>query len=371
MKVIQIVDSLGQGGGVGSFVYDMCLALKKRGVDISLIGILENKEGLQIQELRKNGIPVYCMNAPSKVSAIAFYIPKLKVMIRNIAGNCKTVCNLHLKLSVLMGAVATIGLKKVRCIETYHNTYHRYHLQFFLLQSRIKKYIAVSYAAQEEMYNRFHAPREKVLAVPNCVDREKLRIGIKSSYIAHDFISIVSVGRLSYEKNLQISVGALAKICDEQVRYTVVGDGPDRDKVHAAANGNQYIHFMGSVSREEVLQILANADLVIMPSLWEGRSILQLEALAFDTPLVISDVPGLREPFGEKSLNEDEKWRRCSFGYLVNTNDESAYNSAVADFKKHPELVESMQKRVREVSKENDIEVMLDKYMKIYCDVLV
>lgn len=43
MRVIQLVDKLGPSGGVPSFVYDLCFALKDAGCDITLIGILNNK----------------------------------------------------------------------------------------------------------------------------------------------------------------------------------------------------------------------------------------------------------------------------------------------------------------------------------------
>ena len=74
-----------------------------------------------------------------------------------------------------------------------------------------------------------------------------------------------------------------------------------------------------------------------MPSLWEGRSILQLEALVLDKPMIISDVPGLRETFNEHKLNPNETMRRCKWGYLVETNNVEAYKEAIISFKENRE----------------------------------
>ena len=39
MKIVQIMDTLTSTGGVNTFVFDLCIALKKAGLDVSLIGV--------------------------------------------------------------------------------------------------------------------------------------------------------------------------------------------------------------------------------------------------------------------------------------------------------------------------------------------
>lgn len=367
MRVIQLVDKLNSGGGVPSFVYDLCLALKEAGCNITLVGILKNDsdEKAPFKELQAAGINIIEINAPSKKKAITNYIPKLRRTIKNIANKEQTVLNMHLKLSVLMGCLASIGLNNVKCVETYHNTYLNYHLQFNALRPFIKKYITVSETSRLELINEFHAPEKKVVAAPNGIDRKKIR-KIAGEPIKHDYISIVSVGRLSYEKNFAVSVDALSTICSPTVRYTLIGDGPDLEIVDVARHGNENIILTGTLPRSEVLKHLASADLVIMPSLWEGRSILQLEAMAFDVPLMISDVPGLREPFKEQALQEDELYRCCRFGYLVKTSDTSAYQEAMRVFLQNQSTWGSMKQCIREVSLENDIQMMISIYLDVY-----
>lgn len=368
MKVIQIADDLSTGGGVNSFIYDLCYALKEQGCDVSLIGILKKGYDLnsEISQLRAAGIRVECISAVSKKDAIIHCIGKLKTLIKDIADGDSTVCNLHLKLSVLMGVLATRGLKNVKCVETYHNTYHHYHLQCWVCSPFIKKYICVSETAKEEMHRRFKTPYKKLVAIPNGVSRSRIRTlaKIQEYKPQKGKIHIVSVGRLSYEKNFMAPVKAFINVCNENVQYTLVGGGPQEEEIKSIAFSNPYITLTGALSREKTLQILAKADIVVMPSLWEGRSILQLETMALDKPMIISDVPGLREPFQESALDENELFRVCDFGFLVKTNELESYRAAIRFFMNNKNTVDCAM--IREISEQNDMNKVAITYISEY-----
>ena len=163
MKVIQIMDNLETDGGVNSVVYDLCQAQRVLGADVSLIGIMDrgNSNNEQVQALRALGVSVHCLGAKSKPDALLRYVFALRNLIYEISGGETVICNLHLKLSVLMGTMAAVGLSNVVCIETYHNTYHHYWLQYNLCKFMIREYICVSETAYKEMQLRFHTPKHK------------------------------------------------------------------------------------------------------------------------------------------------------------------------------------------------------------------
>lgn len=373
MNIIQIADKLNAGAGVPNFVFDLCAALQGAGNHVTLIGLLENTGEVpdQIRELEKAGVTVIQLGGKNKKDAILHDIPRLRKVIRERAGKDLTICNLHLKLSVLMGAVATIGMKNVKCVETYHNMYHHYHLEHYALMPRIKKYVTVSETAREEMFRRFHTPKSKVVAAPNGIDvKETRRIaGETAAEKNKDIITIATVARLSHEKNVCTPVEAFQDLCNEKLRYVIIGDGPQREELQAKAR-NKYIEFKGYRPREEVLSSLANADLVVLPSLWEGRSILMMEAMALGRPLMISDAPGIREPFAEPTLQDGELYRRCEFGYLVRTKKIESYRAALKDFLDNPELREKMAKHVYEKSEACDISIMLSRYVETYQEII-
>lgn len=360
------------GGGVNSFVYDLCFALKEKNQEVALIGIL--KEGYEdnpvVEELRKAGIYVICLGALSKKDAIIHYTKHLREIILELSDGKTTICNLHLKLSVLMGVIATIGLVNIKCVETYHNTYHFYHLQCWFCSPFIKKYICVSETAKEEMHHRFKTPYKKIVAIPNGVSRNKVRALAKiDDYEPKgEKVHIVSVGRLSYEKNFIVPVKAFLNICNENIEYTLVGGGPQEEEIRAIASSNPHIMLTGALSREKTLQILAKADIVVMPSLWEGRSILQLETMALDKPMILSDVPGLREPFQESALSSNELFRTCDFGFLVRTSDLESYRAAIRTFTENRKLIDYT--IIKEISEQNDLMQVARAYIALYRDIV-
>ena len=112
MKVIQIMDNLETDGGVNSVVYDLCQAQRVLGADVSLIGIMDrgNSNNEQVQALRALGVSVHCLGAKSKPDALLRYVFSLRNLIYEISGGETVICNLHLKLSVLMGTIEEVGL---------------------------------------------------------------------------------------------------------------------------------------------------------------------------------------------------------------------------------------------------------------------
>jgi len=67
----------------------------------------------------------------------------------------------------------------------------------------------------------------------------------------------------------------------------LVGDGPDREAL--AADAPVSVKFVGWV--ENPVPWLQAADVVIVPSRWEGEPLVVLEAMACGTAVVASDIP--------------------------------------------------------------------------------
>lgn len=374
MKIIQIMDTLTSTGGVNTFVFDLCIALKKARQDVTLIGLMgdKNKEEELAQVVKNAGIPVYCLWMTSKKDAILHGVPKLRERIQVTAGTEQTVCNLHLKLSVLIGGLATRGMRNVRCVETYHSRYSKYWLERKLMSPRISKYICCSESATEEFKNRFHTKDEKVVCIPNGIDGEELKKSIEGAEKREsDVITFLSVGRFTDQKNLHVTTAALSSLNSSKAVYKIIGEGPLKELAIQAANNSQSVQFLGTVPRRDVVYELSNADMVIMPSLWEGLSIFMLEAMAMGCPLMISDVESLRSVVHEKPLKTNEAWRRCDWGYLVSTSDTEAYREAACDYINHIDLKPAMSRNALLVAEEYSITATARKYIEVYDEVVI
>lgn len=105
----------------------------------------------------------------------------------------------------------------------------------------------------------------------------------------------VFVGRLSPEKGIDTLLEAWQQLAG-QLPLKIVGDGPLADQARQAAETTAGIEWLGRRSSAEVLELLADATLLVMPSIWYetfGRTI--IEAYSRGTPVIASRIGALAE----------------------------------------------------------------------------
>lgn len=134
-------------------------------------------------------------------------------------------------------------------------------------------------------------PRARIELVANGVDLEAFTPdGLTAARQPGPLV--VQVGRLSQQKGQDRSIRALAACPSRSVRLRLVGDGPDAAQLAALAAELEVadrVEFVGSVDPRPHLRA---ADIVVLPSRWEGLSLVLLEAMATGKPIVAADCSG-------------------------------------------------------------------------------
>jgi glycosyltransferase involved in cell wall biosynthesis len=104
---------------------------------------------------------------------------------------------------------------------------------------------------------------------------------------------VVCVGRLCRQKGQDVLLEAWREVTRRVpgARLVLVGDGPDGPTLRAGAPPS--VLFAGAVAA--AAPWYQAADLVVLPSRWEGMALAPLEAMACGRPVVITDVDGARE----------------------------------------------------------------------------
>ena len=103
------------------------------------------------------------------------------------------------------------------------------------------------------------------------------------------------VGRLSVEKGIGTVCEAWETLASEGLELQVAGDGPEASRVQSAADRG-LLTWHGRVCLQRVHQLMADASVVIVPSIWYetfGRA--AVEAYAAATPVIVADIGGLTE----------------------------------------------------------------------------
>ena len=111
---------------------------------------------------------------------------------------------------------------------------------------------------------------------------------------------VLCVGRLCRQKGQDILLHAWRSIARQlpRARLVLVGDGPEAGMLRGGAPPS--VLFAGAVA--DTAPWYRAADLVVLPSRWEGMAVAPLEAMASGRAVVLSDVDGAREslpPGGE------------------------------------------------------------------------
>ena len=81
-----------------------------------------------------------------------------------------------------------------------------------------------------------------------------------------------------------------------RVQIVIAGDGPAQEQLERLAGNlgvTDRVRFIGF--REDVADLLAACDLVVLPSLREGLSISLLEAMAAGKPIIATNIGSQRE----------------------------------------------------------------------------
>ncbi|MEL7155695.1 MAG: glycosyltransferase [Actinomycetota bacterium] len=148
-------------------------------------------------------------------------------------------------------------------------------------------------------------PRSDMRVTPNPVDTDRFtpepnrpseREQVRRSLGLSDEPLAVCVGRLCHQKGQDRLVELWPSVLERvpSAHLLLVGDGPSRTDLEARA-GDQIL-FAGN--RADVPAILRAAQVVVLPSRWEGMSLAVLEALATARPVVTTDVAGVAETVG-------------------------------------------------------------------------
>ena len=110
--------------------------------------------------------------------------------------------------------------------------------------------------------------------------------------------ALVFIGRLAAVKGLRKLVGAfeLALKSNPDLTLTIVGDGSERAWLEkATAKFGSAVTLTGARSQGEVANILAEHDVLVLPSFAEGLPVVLMEAMASGKPVIATQVAGVSE----------------------------------------------------------------------------
>jgi glycogen(starch) synthase len=312
VKVVQVIPEFPPPlvGGGGYHVYNLSRELARRGVDVKVFTLnLGNTSFLERTKVEKHFGEVQVFRVPaSHIPKFNYQIaPKLVPLL--LKENPDIIHAHGYQVSTTDAALIASKIKKAPLVLTLHgfprgfgNPAHRAHFNLIGKEAlkKAKRIISVSHMVARE-FKAIGVPEEKIAIIPNGIDLEEykqLPMGTpfrKRLDIKENEKIVLTIGRLEKIKGFQYLIKALPSIIQEIGSTKLVIAGPDFNyggklkKLTEETNVQEHVIFYGPINGKEKFEAFSAANIVAVPSLYEGFGMLLLEAMAAGKPLVATN----------------------------------------------------------------------------------
>lgn len=350
-KVLHIVEAF--GGGVFTFLVDLVNATSDE-FDITILYSTRKETPENFEKYFKNNIKFIQSKYLKREINIKNEFKAIKEVRRIIESEKPDIVHLHSSKAGIIGRMAVRG-KKVKVLYNPHG--------FSFLMKNISKSKKIFYwfvekiislkkgtiiACSKGEYRKAIKVNKKAICINNGIDINKIDEETKNlteKIVDIDKLRICMVGRINYQKNPKLFNQIAAE--NPEKNFTWIGDG-DLKKELTSSN----IEVTGWKNREEVLNILNNNDIFVLPSLWEGLPIALLEAMYMKKVCIVSNVIGNKDVIKD-NINGFIAYEESDYTKIINS----------LNLKIIKRITENAKNDIKE---EYNVKNMIESYKKIY-----
>ena len=364
MKIAYMLTRADPVGGAQIHVRDLALAVRAQGHSPTVI---TSGNGPYVGDLRAHGIPVILsrhLTAPIRplrdLRAFRELLSELKVLQPDLL-------TAHGAKVGMMGRVAARSLK-LPLVVTVHGW------------ACAPGTPAIQAAVSRRMERTLGSLASKVITVSE-FDR---KFGLETGLVSADRVvtvhngmpdilprlfadpsrdppRLVVVARFEQQKDHRTLIEALGGLRDVPWELDLIGDGPLRPEMESLAQGlgiSQKIRFLGQ--RKDVAELLAQAQVSLLISNWEGFPLSILESMRARLPVIATSVGGVGEAVSDRET-----------GYLVPQGDSRLLRERIAQLLRDPELRARMGRAGRKSYEQHfTLEAMVAKTLAVYQEAL-
>ena len=305
IRVCQLITEL-RPFGAERGVYELARRLDRAKFDVQVIGL---RGGEVADWLAAAGVPASALGLRGKWDLGK--LAKLAALLRQWRPD---ILHTHLFHADLAGRAAGYLAGVKHLLHTVHVAEARFLPWRFamarLLSESCERIICVSPSVLDHHARRSGLPLSKYRLIPNGIDIDayvrdrRRRSQCRAQWgVAQDQVVAAFVGRLDVQKGIDTLLEAIGRLrpARASIRFVLAGEGPLRARVAAFVGRHEnqgFVRHLGFV--HDVRAVLSAADMLVMPSRWEGFGLAAVEAMAAGLPVIASDVAGLREVVVDK-----------------------------------------------------------------------
>ncbi|MEU8515310.1 glycosyltransferase family 4 protein [Kitasatospora sp. NPDC048722] len=308
MHVLQVIDDVSRLGAAGRALLAMTPQLVRAGIALDVAYLHDAPGGCQA-ELTEAGAAVFAVGRPGRAATAAALHrlirerrPDLVHTTRHTGARRSDLLARAAALTARTPVVTSLadppsgaaGLGPSQALDaaTARGT-RRFHA--------LTRHVAAATA------QRLRVPRQRIDVVPHGRDPELLgtttperRAAVRGALALPGDVPVVLVAAgQHHRKGLDVLLDAWPVIRRAEPAAVLLlagAEGPETARLRALADAAGDVRFLGP--REDVADLMAAADAVAVPARRDGQGGAAIEAMGIGTPLVCSDLPGLRETVG-------------------------------------------------------------------------
>jgi len=346
--------------GVSTSVFNLREALVKMGHTVYIVtvnnSVMKSDYNEEEKILRVSGVPIGIYDY--RLSNI-YPLSTIKIIKRWDLD----IIHSHTEFGIGIFARLLAKKFKIPLVHTYHTLYEDYthyitHNHFDHLSKKIVKDLTKIYCEKtaketivptDKIYKLFkekYLITKNICVIPSGIDlerffeenvsQEKVR-EIKDKYgITNQEFTIIFVGRLAQEKNIEFLLEAHQKIIERtgfNIKLLIVGDGPDKEKyINITRKLNIYdkVIFTGKIPQEEIQYYYQCADLFVTASNTETQGLTVIEAMAAGVvPMCIKDMAFVEMLPKNSLFSNQEEYMNQLICFMKNEKLRTTYKIAV------------------------------------------
>src|SRR5215216_3468554 len=301
------------------------------------------------------------------------YAPQAAIVAPILAARADVI-HVHLgeDLAVLPVGAAAARLHRLPLVLTVHTS-----LRHTLAVSDLRSAVLKAIGGPIERWGEHSAeavlvitPRLRRLLLSDGVDENRIHLippGVNPSLFEGPFEDpfsgvgkprVLFVGRLAPQKGVHTLVAAAGLLKDPSAQVLLVGDGPKRKALEREAKRigvADRLHFVGFFAHDRLPAVLAHADVLVLPSLYEELGTVLLEVMQAALPIVASKTGGIPDVI-EDGVN----------GLLVPPGEAEALAYAINRLLAERDLARRLSEGAQERGKDYDWEVLAERVLAVY-----
>lgn len=380
LSILQIVRGLDIGndsGGAERFGVELSRALNRAGMDMRLCAFFRVGTETEIawqEKLQSEGIETFFLVDYLGTNNLRQYLRGLSLLFKKLQGTRLDITHSHFQLGSLTAVIlkmmgkSRVALRTAHILREWDNSGVLLHVfiervfpTFLNIEVGVSQEIVDHLATHPGSRNAKNPPMliHNAVSIQNKPDPSEVVEKLKCS---SDDLAVISVGRLTEQKGYEYLLRAVPAVIKEipNARFYIIGDGDLGVQLNNLAielGVDSVVRFMGI--RSDVPNLLAQSDLFVLPSLWEGFPTVIMESMVCETAIIATDIPGTRELV----VNGKNGW-------LVLPRDPESLAKAIVIALENEVLRNQLERQARTDVQQFHIDNICQAYLRLYSKLL-